>query len=112
MHTHGTCGISLPNVCYFIISDALQDLVPFVQFKKREKTHGGVLLLVKPTTLLKVTLLHGCFLRFLNFTNGTNSRKTSHFIRKESYSSSQFNMTDSFAKILQKFLYWKFVINF
>ena len=112
MHTHGTCGISLPNVCYFIISDALQDLVPFVQFKKREKTHGGVLLLVKPTTLLKVTLLHGCFLRFLNFTNRTNSRKTSHFIRKESYSSSQFNMTDSFAKILQKFLYWKFVINF
>ena len=27
--------------------DALRNLVPFVQFKKRENTHGGVLLLVK-----------------------------------------------------------------
>ena len=26
--------------------DALRDLVPFAQFKKRENTHGGVLLLV------------------------------------------------------------------
>ena len=31
-----------------------------------------------PATLLKVTLLHGCFSRFLNCTNGTESRKTSH----------------------------------
>ena len=30
-----------------LIYDALRDLVPFVQFKKRENTHGGVLLLVK-----------------------------------------------------------------
>ena len=29
------------------IYDALRDLIPFVQFKKRENTHGGVLLLVK-----------------------------------------------------------------
>ena len=66
-----------------IICDALRDLVPFVQFKKLECTHEGVLLLVKLqaksfTTLLKVTLLHGCFSRFLNCTNGTKSRKTSH----------------------------------
>ena len=27
--------------------------------------------------LLKVTLLHGCFSRFLNYTDGTKSRKTS-----------------------------------
>ena len=27
--------------------DALRDLVPLVQFTKRENTHGGVLLLVK-----------------------------------------------------------------
>ena len=27
--------------------NVLPDLVTFVQFKKREKTHGGVLLLVK-----------------------------------------------------------------
>ena len=30
---------------------------------------------LKPATLLKVTLLHGCFSRFLNCTNGTKSRK-------------------------------------
>ena len=29
------------------ICDALRDLVPFVQFKKRENTHGRVLLLLK-----------------------------------------------------------------
>ena len=29
------------------ICDTLHDLVPFVQFKNRENTHGGVLLLVK-----------------------------------------------------------------
>ena len=40
--------------------------------KSVKKTHGGVLLLVK---LLKVTLLHGCFSRFLNCTNGTKSRR-------------------------------------
>ena len=31
-----------------------------------------------PATLLKVTLLHRCFSCFLNCTNGTKSRKTSH----------------------------------
>ena len=31
---------------------------------------------LKPATLLKVTLLHGCFSRFLNCTNGTKLRKT------------------------------------
>ena len=30
-----------------IICDVLRDLVPFVQFKKRENTHGGLLLLLK-----------------------------------------------------------------
>ena len=41
---------------------------------------GGVLLLVKlqPATLLKATLLYGCFSRFLNYTNGIKSRKASH----------------------------------
>ena len=46
---------------------ALRNLVPCVQFKKREKHHGGVL-------LLKVTLLYGCFSHFLYCTNGTKSR--------------------------------------
>ena len=79
------------------MSGALRDLVPFVQFKKRENTHGGVLLLImlqafphldwirrdtehlsvfspniwKSATLLKVTLLHGYFSRFLIVQNGT-----------------------------------------
>ena len=35
------------------------------------------------TTLLKVTLLHGCFSRFSNWTVGTKSRKTSLLIIKK-----------------------------
>ena len=38
--------------------------------------HGG-----KHATLLKLTLLHGCFSSFLNRTNGTKSRKTSHLYK-------------------------------
>ena len=37
-----------------------------------KNTHGGVLLLV--------TLLHGCFSRFLNGVNGTKLRKASHMV--------------------------------
>ena len=33
---------------------------------------------VKPATLLKLTLLHGCFSRVLNGTNGTKWRDASH----------------------------------
>ena len=33
---------------------------------------------LQPTTLLKATLLHGCFSRFLNYTNGTTPHKASH----------------------------------
>ena len=66
------------NMC-----DALRDLVPFVQFKKREKHpwksvtfrklqaysqsrpyHFKFFKACKPAALRKVTLLHGCFLRF------------------------------------------------
>ena len=46
-----------------IICGALRDLVPFVQFKKREKHPWR-----------SITL---CFSRFLNCTNGTESRITS-----------------------------------
>ena len=59
-----------------IILDALHELVPFLQFKNMKNTHWGVLLSVKPATLLKITLLHGCFSRYLNFTNGTKLLKT------------------------------------
>ena len=46
--------------------------------KRRENTHGGVLLL----TLLKVTLFHGCFSRLLNSTNGTKTNKASQIQKK------------------------------
>ena len=57
--------------------------------KNVKNTHGGVLLLVKlqafkvnnkgpRTTPMAAKLFHGCFSRFLNCTNGTKSRKTSH----------------------------------
>ena len=67
------------------ICDAWRDLVPFLQFKKCGKhpwNHGSFLLLGKlqdeACTLLKVTLFHECFSRFLNRANGTKSRKASH----------------------------------
>ena len=80
--------------------------------KNVKNTHGGVLLLVKlqafvelhsfrrvsgksPETLgklclstkslqilPKVTLLHGCFSRYLDCASGTQSRKTSHIFKK------------------------------
>ena len=50
--------------------------------KNVKNTHRRVLLLVKSQAkscnLLNVTLLHKCFLRFLNFENGVKSRKLSH----------------------------------
>ena len=36
---------------------------------------------LKPSTLLKVTLVHGFFSRFLNCANGAKLRKVSHMIR-------------------------------
>ena len=35
-----------------------------ILYQKVKNTHEGVLLFLKPATLLKVTLLHGCFSRF------------------------------------------------
>ena len=48
--------------------DAWRDLVPFVQFKKCEEHPWRIVTFSKPATLLKVTLLHGRFSRFLNGT--------------------------------------------
>ena len=45
--------------------------------KNMKNTHGTEIQL---ETLLKVTLLHGCFLRFSSRTNGTKSRKASHIL--------------------------------
>ena len=57
---------------------ALRDLVPFLQFKKHEKHpwRSVTFSRLQPATLLKVTLLHGCFLCFLNCAHGTKSRNT------------------------------------
>ena len=44
-------------------------------FENVKNTHAGVLILV-----LKVTLLHRCFLCFLNGANGTKSRNASQSI--------------------------------
>ena len=49
--------------------DALRNCLPFLQVKKRERHLWSSVTFT--TTVLKVALLHGCFLRFLNCTNGT-----------------------------------------
>ena len=58
-----------------LIWDALGDLEPFAQFKKRENTHGGVLLLVK----LQAPFV---FFTFFKLCKCTKSRKASHVYRK------------------------------
>ena len=57
-------------------------MVPFAQFKKREKHPWKSVNFSKVAgfaTLLKLTLLHGYFSRFLNCTNGAKSRNAPHF---------------------------------
>ena len=49
-------------------------------FKNVKNSYVEVLLLV-PVTLLKITLLRECFSRFLNFANGTKSRKAHKIFR-------------------------------
>ena len=47
------------------ILDALHNLVPFVQFKEREKQPwGSDSFSLKLATLLKVSFVHGCFYLF------------------------------------------------
>ena len=60
------------------ICDALHDLVQFVQFKEREKHPWRSATFCK-NARLKVTLLHGCFSRFLNCKNSTKSGNASHW---------------------------------
>ena len=51
--------------------------------KNLKNTHGEALLLVKfPATLLKISLLHGCFSCFLNCNKGIKSGKMSHMMIK------------------------------
>ena len=43
---HGLLSLPALTETFFCMCDALRDLGPFVQFTKRENSHGGVLLLV------------------------------------------------------------------
>ena len=69
-------------------------------FKNVKNTHGGVLLSVKLHALVKVTLLHGCFSRFLNCAHATKSRNASHV----TYTSTSFMSANSWlnSKFLDK----------
>ena len=51
-------GQQILDDCLSFICDELHDLVTFLQFKKRENTHGGVLLLIQLAAFLKITLFH------------------------------------------------------
>ena len=73
------------DVIFIIICSALRNLVRFVHFKKHEKHRWRSVSFSKvagcrpkPATLLKLTLLHGSFSRFINCTNGTKSPNASH----------------------------------
>ena len=69
------------NISTGTVCGALRDLVPFAQFKKCEKhPWRNVTFRLKPATLLKVTLLHGCFSRFLSCAHGKKSRNAPHVI--------------------------------
>ena len=65
------------NIC-----DDLRDLVPFVQIKNREKHSWRSVTFSKVAglacNLTRRILLHACFSRFLDCTNGIKSHKTSH----------------------------------
>ena len=68
---------------HLLICDALCDLVPFVQFKNREKhpwrsVNFSEFADLKPATLLKLTLFHECFSRFLNCANGIKPLNAPH----------------------------------
>ena len=63
-----------------LANNALRDLVPFVQFQKREKHPWRSVTFSKVAGL---TLIHGSFWRFLNCTNGTNRAKNHNYILTE-----------------------------
>ena len=65
------------KVC-FLICDAMRDLLPFVRIKNVKNTQGLILLVKLQPKACNLTLLNGCFSRFLNCTNGIKSRKASY----------------------------------
>ena len=92
-------------------TSSTRDLISFLQFEKREKhawrnvtfskdTGRGV----RPATLLKVTLFHECFSRFLNCTNGTKSGKASQLLPKPRFSPKR-TVLKNFAKFTGNHLF-------
>ena len=51
-------------------------------FKNVKNTHGGVFILVK-SNLLKLTLLHGCFSRFLIVQMVPNAPHIAEYLKKQ-----------------------------
>ena len=65
--------------------DVLRDLVPFVQYKKHEKTHGRVLLLVKLQAggvLLLSNTPPWVFFAFFKLYKGTESLNAKKIIKE------------------------------
>ena len=60
-------------------SDALRNLVPFAQFKKREKEPWRSVTFSKAVGFIE-GLSHECFSRFLNCANATKSRNASQLL--------------------------------
>ena len=77
--------LELLNFGYMTVCDVLRDLIPFVQFKKRENTHGGALLLVKlhaeVCNFTKSNTPPWVFFKFLNCTNGIKSSNITYIYR-------------------------------
>ena len=97
------------------ICGVLSDLVAFVQLKKREKHPWRRVTFSKvagskSATLRKVTLLHGCFSRFLNCMNGTKSRKAPHvrFPTQADHNSRRSQYSHVFFTFLSSFICGKF----
>ena len=61
----------------------LGNLVSFLQFKKRKKDPWRSATFSKVAGWSSLTLLYGCFSRFLNCTNCTKSRSASHIVPKQ-----------------------------
>ena len=66
---------------YLSLFDALRNLLPFVQFKKRKNTHGEVL-------ILEQLQVEACT---KSNSHGTKSRKASYFMRKLGWSGGKIN---------------------
>ena len=61
--------------------DALRDLLPFVQFEKRENSMEECYSVTfSKVAGLKVTLLHACFSCFLNCRNSPKSRNPTNIV--------------------------------